>query len=542
MIRIRILFVIFTLMLLSGSAGAQYVLPQNFDYLLSYKTFLYSKNYPAALNTFTSAKPYLLNPEADTSIHAEKYYDAFSFIMGCKAKTWTGRKLYKENLLNVASQDFSLHINPLFNFTLKRSQGDSSGNLYQNTRGLMINGTIGKNLYFETSYYENQASFPGYVNDYITQDNILSHSVNVIPGQGIAKNFKSSAYDYGVAYGLISLNVLQKNHSLINLQAGHGKNFYGDGYRSMLLSDFSPNYPFLKTTLQYNRWQYQYMVALFKNIIDTIKDWNAGWQEKPATFHYLSYNASKAFQISFFEATIWQPADVAGHQFRLDIFNPVPLFHTLEYNLDNVKGSTMIGLNLSFKSNDKLHCYSQVAVDRIKIISKDLYSNRTGFQLGLEGFDIFNINNLNLQAEYNQSAPYTYYYFFSNYNYALAHPIGANFRELLGIVRYHVKRFFVNAHMNYATYGLNRDGIFYGKNILQTTGDSFTFPDHIGQGLKTNLKYADICFSYLLNPLTQMNIFTGVTLRNEKNSIYSKTNKLIYFGIRTSLMNEYFDF
>lgn len=540
--RIAIAFIVS--ILLSGVVEAQYILPQNFDYLLNYKKFLYVKNYPTSLYTFTSCKPYLLNSGTDTSLHVELQYDAFSFISSNKAKTWAGRKLYKENLLNVSSEDFNLHINPLFNFTLKRDQGDSSKNLFQNTRGLLINGTIGKNLYFETSYYENQASFPGYVNDYITQDNVLNHSVNVVPGQGIAKNFKSSAYDYGVAYGLVSLNALQKNHSLINIQAGHGKNFYGDGYRSMLLSDFSPNYPFLKTTLQHNRWQYQCMYALLKNIIDTIQDWNAGYQLKPATFHYLSFNASKSFNISLFEATVWLPTDEVGHKFRPNIFNPIPLYLSMEHNKGVITGNTMLGLNLSYKVFDLVHIYSQIAVDNIKINNSKLYANtnRIANQFGAECFDFLGKSNLNLQVEYNQAAPFTYSYFFSNYNYSVTHPIGANFREVLGIVRYHYKRYFVQAHLNLATYGLDKDNKYYGKNVLPSDMMAFNYGNKIGQGLITNLKYADLCFSYLLNPLTQMNIFAGLTLRNEKNINYSKTDKLIYFGIRTSLMNEYFDF
>ena len=66
--------------------------------------------------------------------------------------------------------------------------------------------------------------------------------------------------------------------------------------------------------------------------------------------------------------------------------------------------------------------------------------------------------------------------------------------------------------------------------------------DKIGQGISTTLKYADVCFSYLLNLVTNMNIFIGATYRNERNSMNNTRDRFVYFGFRTSLLNEYFDF
>ena len=48
-----------------------------------------------------------------------------------------------------------------------------------------------------------------------------------------------------------------------NFQFGHGKHFIGDGYRSMLLSDNSFNYPYLKITTDV--WKVSY-VNLYSSI------------------------------------------------------------------------------------------------------------------------------------------------------------------------------------------------------------------------------------------------------------------------------------
>ena len=42
------------------------------------------------------------------------------------------------------------------------------------------------------------------------------------------------------------LSVSYTPNKVLNIQFGHGKNFIGDGYRSLFLSDVSSPYPFLK--------------------------------------------------------------------------------------------------------------------------------------------------------------------------------------------------------------------------------------------------------------------------------------------------------
>ena len=61
----------------------------------------------------------------------------------------------------------------------------------------------------------------------------------IIPGRGIAKDFKSDAYDYPVAEAYLSYTPSK----YFNFQFGNGKNFIGDGYRSLFLSDVASPYP-----------------------------------------------------------------------------------------------------------------------------------------------------------------------------------------------------------------------------------------------------------------------------------------------------------
>ena len=104
-----------------------------------------------------------------------------------------------------------------------------------------------------------------------------------------------------------------------------------------------------------------------------------------------------------------------------------------------------MGLNFNIKMN-KASFYSQVLLDDLNISrQKDLdegygggfFQNKFGFQLGLKT----DIRDLILLMEYNQVQPYTYAHkdpmqTYTHLNQSLAHPLGANFRELVILSEY----------------------------------------------------------------------------------------------------------
>jgi hypothetical protein len=543
------------------SIYAQHIRVVSEIYDTDLKEFTYLVNFPGPkadaedeVCTFTSVRPfYKTIPPDSIFITSDKKYAFNYFLTQNIRKTRLGRKVFNENLINVKDEDFLLAVNPLVNFNMKHTFGDSSKNFTQNTRGLELKGKIGNDLYFETSYYETQASFVPYVKDFI-------ETYAVVPGAIRVKDFKSSSYDYGVAYGRVCYSPgLTKNGRKIiqNIEIGNGKNFFGDGYRSLLLSDFSSPYPYLSVSKKFGwRLKYTCLFTSFQNIFenhvlpyDTI-EWNAGYQKKTGTFHYLSYFATSRLNLSLFEGTLWQVADSGGHRFSPDFFNPIILFHTAEFGL-NGKSNTLLGLNAMYKAFNKIHFYGQLAIDDIKLnkmFDKGYFNNRYGIQLGAEGFDVAGIPNLNIQLEYNQAQPYMYSHSnalqsWTHYNQPLAHPLGANFREGIGIVRYYYKKLYVRMQLTNALYGGDAGSFNMGKNIFlsdQTATEIVN--DTIGHGIRTTLQYADISLSYLVNPMYNINLFFGVTYRNESNIMKNQTDTFIYFGLRTSILNEYFDF
>ena len=368
----------------------------------------------------TSFKPYL-HSQIDLHVNYDSIVD---FRFDQDNRSYIYRKLKQENLFIVDTGDFYLTIDPLFNFEFSRDLEDTSGiNLYNNTRGIIIRGNIGEKVSFMTSFYENQAFFPSYIDDFVRE-------YKVVPGQGRTKSFKKTGFDYAMASGYISYSP----SGYFNFQLGHGKNFIGDGYRSLLLSDNSFNYPFIKVTANFRKFQFTNLITSFQNLnvsLPTSVTTQPRFQKKTGSFHFLSWNVHKRLQLGLFEGIIWQAAD-------------------------SLSNNGVFGMNLKFKASDKIAFYSQVVLDDLDTkLRKGALKNKYGYQVGIKAFDLFTIKNLFFQTEFNQVQPYTYAHRipsqnYAHYNQVLAHPLGANFRESVSFLSYRYRDWFVELKFNYA--------------------------------------------------------------------------------------------
>jgi hypothetical protein len=102
---------------------------------------------------------------------------------------------------------------------------------------------------------------------------------------------------------------------------------------------------------------------------------------------------------------------------------------------------------------------------------------------------------------------------------------------------------FAEFKLNYILYGADSANINYGKDIFQSYNNHpKDYDNFVGQGIKTTVIYNDLRVSYLINPRTNLNISLGISNRMESSSIADINTSYIYFGIRTSLHNFYYDF
>lgn len=484
----------------------------------------------------SSIKPYFRKEVDD---HINELNLITNSWLGQKIKNKKLRKsLFIDHVLQVNSSDFKLYIDPLFNFEFGR---DLSNNLatYVNTRGIQIGGQIGKKISFYTNFYENQAKFPDYLSGFIEES-------GVIPGQGFRRMLNSS-YDYSKSSGYVSYSPSK----YFNFQFGTGKNFIGNGYRSLLLSDNSFNYPFLKITTTF--WKIKY-INLFTEFTDlqTTQIENKRFNKKFASIHYLSWNATNRLSIGLFESVVFASSDEDGRRgFEMNYLNPIIFLRPVEFSIgspDNV----IVGFNFSYKLKLNSLLYGQLIFDefRLKEITSGsgFWHNKFGYQLGIKLYDFLKINNLFAQFEYNRVRPYTYSHLsglqnYGHYNQALAHPFGANFWESLAIIRYNRNRLYFNYKFIYAKLGKDPIGENYGGNIYLSYETRFQdFNNVVAQGLTTTLIYNNIEISYLINPSYNLNATIGFTNRTSTNSLEKHNTNYIYFGFRTSIDNFYYDF
>src|SRR5690606_32953644 len=128
---------------------------------------------------------------------------------------------------------------------------------------------------------------------------------------------------------------------------------------------------------------------------------------------------------------------------------------------------------------------------------------------------------------------------YSHFSQPLAHPIGANFRELVGIVNYTVNRFDMSVQGNYSTYGLDpSDENNFGKDIFKSYNTfENRYGNKVGQGIKTNLGYLDALVAYLLHPKYTLRLELGGILRRESTDLGRNTPAMVTFGLRACFRN-----
>lgn len=461
-------------------------------------------------------------------------------------KSWLHRKLFTEHLFEFRHPDYNVFIDFLPDFQIGQSSQNKT--LWQNTRGFRAQGSIGSKFYFETSFYENQGVFPVYLDSFVAKRRI-------IPGQGEIKYSDKigKSYDYSNVNALLSYT--PNKH--LNLSLGYGTNSIGDGYRSLILSDIGFSYPYLKITGTLGQFQYTSMWAQFMDL--SSKSYNQayedlGYNKKWAVFHFLDWNASKKLTIGLFDAVIWPDTDSLGRKRGFDwtYLNPIIFLRPAEYSVGS-SDNAMVGVNVKYKLFPKTTAYGQFVLDEFKLKeffrSDGWWGNKWATQLGFRSFDLFKVSKLDLQGELNVARPYTYSFRngqgnYAHYNQSLTHPMGANFKEVLGIASYTYKRWYIRGQLAFAQYGLDSDAATnYGRDIFKPYETRMgEYNNKIGQGLKTDFFYGQGSIAFVLNPKYNLRLEASAAARQEKNSLGTNREFIFSFGLRSTFRQFYYDF
>ena len=411
-----------------------------------------------------------------------------------------GRKLFSEHLVRAEGKDFRIWADPLFNFQAGQDLNDTSSSLLTtNTRGVQIQGYITDKVSFYSSFYENQSYFPEYLTSEV-------RSIGAVPGQGPYKSLDNDGFDYNSVSGVVHYQATQN----LAFQFGHDKLFVGHGYRSILLSDNTFNYPFLRASIELfkHKLRYETSYAMLQDRERTDKTLNseAIYQRKQANIRYLSFKPNNKFEVGLSEVVMWQRWDDSTGTLPQEplYYSPIPLISSF-VDVGDTLNNGYIGLNAMYTPIENYMAYGQL------LYSNDQFS---GFQIGTKLFDVFNINGLYAQAEYNQvdkaygnGETQTDLY---HYGQNLAFVQGDEASEIVGILKYTFRGFFIQAKTNFISKEAEEITIYNGEA------------------------------GYLFNPRYNFNVYAGGMLR-ESNLNTVEATQWFYFGFRTSISNYYYD-
>ncbi|PLX15249.1 MAG: hypothetical protein C0599_16995 [Salinivirgaceae bacterium] len=439
---IRVIVIILLLVSSLDALMAQHLLPLNKHRSMAAEHQMYKNGE----QQFTALKPLVIS---DTGELFKGVYTREG-----EGKNWFWRKLRYENLIMVETEDFRFTADPVLHFEMSKNQ-DIDEYLFRNTRGFQVAGRIGKKVAFHSVLYENQVAFQPFVNEFISEKKVIPFAANYKPYEAPFSQLYPNGYDFAVAEGVISWNAFP----FLNIQFGQGKNFVGDGYRSLLLSDNSYSYPYLKAIATFGKIQYSMMYAELMDF-DLPNTTESGFRKKRFNMLFLNWQATKWLQVGLFEATIYNPEDSTGYSnFKPNYINPLILSSTAEYGLSG-KNNVILGLNWKLLLPAQIQLYGQVVLDDLAHNAPENAADEAskfGFQLGGKWFDALTISDLYLQGEINSVEPYTYGHAKVSQNYgharqSLAHPMGANFTEMVGILSYQYRDFEIELQANYANY------------------------------------------------------------------------------------------
>lgn len=524
----KILLGIFTIGIIIPAQSQQLTYTLSRDFLWGIDNYYNS----STQNYQTFSKPYLF---ADVNEIKDSSVVFLRLLAGTKAEDFDKKP-----------KKVDVEIYPLLNAGATVQLSETNKNKLSNDLaiGATFMMSIGKKFSMNLKALAGRSSYPDLMESTIK-------NTSVIPGIGYAYRANTDSLNPLYAYQYYSGYLSYSPNKIFNVQVGQDKQFFGDGYRSLFLSDVAAPYPYLKITTRIWHLTYINLYTIMKDATNP-SGLKKDWLNKYATFHYLGWNATKRIQIGLFESIMWQGSDSNRYRgYDVNYLNPILFFRPTEYSLGS-SDNAFAGFSFKIKLFKKQQLYGQLLLDEFLLkeikAQNGWWANKYGLQGGLKSFDLFKIKNLNFQTEVNYVRPYTYSHGSVQQNYGhmnqpLAHPLGANFIESATFLNYRYKRFFIEAKGVYAIYGEDSLGSDYGKNIfISYNKRPKDYGNTTTQGIRTNLINASVRIAYILDTRMNLKIELGFAERIEQTNVKTTQTPLVFFGIRTDLSNLYTDF
>lgn len=277
-----------------------------------------------------------------------------------------------------------------------------------------------------------------------------------------------------------------------NFSLGYAKNFIGDGYRSVIVSDNSIPVWFAKIQTKFWRFKYTNLwMSPSSSFVNPVTGLEENATRKFIAAHYLTYAVNKKFSISFYEAVVWKGKDTLNNRgFDINYLNPVVFYRPIEFSTGSSDNS-LIALSAKWKILKAATLYGQFLIDEflVSAVKQDIlkqfgqstngqwgwWANKQAAQIGLKLAPLKGVlNGLQLLAEYNLVRPFTFTHTsvvqsYTNHGQSLALPSGANCTEYVALIAYRKSRLQLLLKANMLKQGLDNDSVNNGQSILRTS-------------------------------------------------------------------------
>ncbi len=456
---------------------------------------------------------------------------------------------------------WDLKFDPLLDVTIGGESGGRGRFLFDRSVGLEVRGDIKQVFSFYLSATANDERPPLYASQIINQPPKPYQSGDYVfqsvPGVSYYKVYSSKAFGFkdGIYYfdgrGYVKANILK----YINVTLGCDKFFIGDGTRSLILSDFSAPFFFLKFDLGFWRFKYENIFGRLNS--EYTRSSGGSLPVKYMAVHHLSLNATNWLTLGLFETVMYERS-----QFEISYVNPIIFYKAVESSLGN-PDKVSLGGDFKLNATHHLQFYGQGLLNEFNFhhfFSHDgWWANKWAIQLGGKYINI--LPGLDGQMEFNVVRPFTYTANgtdnFTNYNQALAHPLGANFYELIFNLRYQpLPKWTFNVNFFVAKVGTDSliNGVMsnYGSNVLLPNGAGAPnyitqqFNNRLLQGALGAINYFEFIATYQIwhNINFDASVFyrSENTVKSLNNPISSESSFMIKAGIRINLARRKYEF
>jgi len=435
------------------------------------------------------------------------------------------------NLLEIDKEGFFFAVNPVL-ATQQYLPEEDQGRVANYSAGINLRTVISDNFGMYASFVRNTETPPLYAEQRYKE-------WNAVPGAG----YFSGNY----AYNDIRAGVTFRALRFFDFQIALDRNFIGNGYRSLFLSDFGANQLFAKVNTKVWKFKYQHLYSPLVPSFSGQREFRRPFGKKVVAMHHLSINATRWLNLGIFQALAITDSDDWEHMVPI-------MFYPISTLTDNKPESNLAGVEFKANVAQTAQFYGQLLLDNVKPseikAGNGWWNNKFGVQLGMKYIDVFGTENLDLQLEMNAVRPYTYATddstgSYAHYNQPLAHPMGANFFEGLGILRYQPnKKLMASLRAIVWRQGLDSGTVNFGGNILKGTA---TRPAEYGFTLPTGLSASGINTQLLVSYEIAENIFLDASLllrrfKYEKDLRPQMNTTLANVGVRMNMFRREYDY